>query len=112
MQQALGHDQFEEATRAGNLAEAARGCRRAGRKLSRRRNGIVRPRLQSDCGSFPAADLCVGKGYGSDSRYAKLGSMDNTIQASSGFISITGFPEHSGETSADVYRHGHRQSTW
>lgn len=41
-----------------------------------------------------------GKGYGSGSRYAKLGSMDNTIQASSGFISITGFPDHPVKTSA------------
>jgi formyl-CoA transferase len=41
-----------------------------------------------------------GKGYGSGSRYAKLGSMDNTIQASSGFISITGFPEQPVKTSA------------
>src|SRR5580692_11228401 len=41
-----------------------------------------------------------GKGYGAASRFAKLGSMDNTIQASSGFISITGFPEHGVKTSA------------
>jgi CoA:oxalate CoA-transferase len=41
-----------------------------------------------------------GKGYGSGSRFAKLGSMDNTIQASSGFISITGFPERGVKTSA------------
>ena len=35
-----------------------------------------------------------------DSRYAKLGSMDNTIQASSGFISVTGFPDAPVKTSA------------
>src|SRR5690242_4780252 len=42
---------------------------------------------------FPRLIYASGKGYGSGSRWAKLGSMDNTIQASSGFISITGFPE-------------------
>jgi formyl-CoA transferase len=49
---------------------------------------------------FPRVVYASGKGYGSDSRYAKLGSMDNTIQASSGFISITGFPDHPVKTSA------------
>ncbi len=49
---------------------------------------------------FPRLIYASGKGYGSGSRYAKLGSMDNTIQASSGFISITGFPDHPVKTSA------------
>ena len=49
---------------------------------------------------FPRLIYASGKGYGSDSRYAKLGSMDNTIQASSGFISVTGFPDHPVKTSA------------
>src|SRR5208283_667585 len=49
---------------------------------------------------FPRLIYASGKGYGSNSRYAKLGSMDNTIQASSGFISITGFPDHPVKTSA------------
>jgi CoA:oxalate CoA-transferase len=49
---------------------------------------------------FPRLIYASGKGYGSDSRYARLGSMDNTIQASSGFISITGFPDHPVKTSA------------
>lgn len=49
---------------------------------------------------FPRLIYASGKGYGSGSRFAKLGSMDNTIQASSGFISITGFPEHGVRTSA------------
>lgn len=49
---------------------------------------------------FPRLIYASGKGYGSGSRYAKLGSMDNTIQASSGFISITGFPEQPVKTSA------------
>src|SRR5262249_46496457 len=42
---------------------------------------------------FPRLIYASGKGYGSGSRWARLGAMDNTIQASSGFISITGFPE-------------------
>jgi len=49
---------------------------------------------------FPRLIYGSAKGYGSGSRFAKLGSMDNTIQASSGFISITGFPEHGVKTSA------------
>ena len=49
---------------------------------------------------FPRLIYASGKGYGSDSRWAKLGSMDNTIQASSGFISITGFPDQPVKTSA------------
>ncbi len=49
---------------------------------------------------FPRLIYASGKGYGSGSRFAKLGSMDNTIQASSGFISITGFPERGVKTSA------------
>jgi CoA:oxalate CoA-transferase len=49
---------------------------------------------------FPRLIYASGKGYGSNSRYARLGSMDNTIQASSGFISITGFPDHPVKTSA------------
>jgi CoA:oxalate CoA-transferase len=49
---------------------------------------------------FPRLIYASGKGYGSNSRWAKLGSMDNTIQASSGFISITGFPEAKVKTSA------------
>ncbi|HUA35644.1 MAG TPA: CoA transferase [Candidatus Binataceae bacterium] len=49
---------------------------------------------------FPRLIYASGKGYGSTSRWAKLGSMDNTIQASSGFISITGFPDRGVKTSA------------
>ncbi len=49
---------------------------------------------------FPRLIYALGKGYGSASRFAKLGSMDNTIQASSGFISITGFPDRGVKTSA------------
>ncbi len=49
---------------------------------------------------FPRLIYASGKGYGSGSRYAKLGSMDNTIQAASGFISVTGFPDQPVKTSA------------
>jgi crotonobetainyl-CoA:carnitine CoA-transferase CaiB-like acyl-CoA transferase len=49
---------------------------------------------------FPRLIYASGKGYGSGSRFAKLGSMDNTIQASSGFISITGFADRGVKTSA------------
>jgi len=49
---------------------------------------------------YPRLIYASGKGYGSGSRFAKLGSMDNTIQAASGFISITGFPERGVKTSA------------
>jgi CoA:oxalate CoA-transferase len=49
---------------------------------------------------FPRIIYASGKGYGAGSRFAKLGSMDNTIQASSGFISVTGFPERGVKTSA------------
>lgn len=51
---------------------------------------------------FPRLIYASGKGYGSNSRYAKLGSMDNTIQASSGFISVTGFPDHPVKTPATL----------
>jgi len=49
---------------------------------------------------LPRLIYASGKGYGSDSRWARLGSMDNTIQASSGFISITGFADRGVKTSA------------
>jgi formyl-CoA transferase len=49
---------------------------------------------------FPRLIYASGKGYGSGSRWAKLGAMDNTVQASSGFINITGFPEAGVKTSA------------
>src|SRR6202162_141493 len=52
---------------------------------------------------FPRLIYASGKGYGSDSRYAKIGSVDNTIQASSGFFSITGFSDHPGEKAADFF---------
>ncbi len=49
---------------------------------------------------FPRLVYAAGKGYGTNSRWARLGAMDNTVQASSGFIDITGFPEAGVKTSA------------
>jgi crotonobetainyl-CoA:carnitine CoA-transferase CaiB-like acyl-CoA transferase len=48
------------------------------------------------CGRFPRLIYASGKGYGSDGRWAKLGAMDSTVQASSGFMSVTGYPDRSG----------------
>ncbi|HYB91885.1 MAG TPA: CoA transferase [Candidatus Binataceae bacterium] len=49
---------------------------------------------------FPRLIYASGKGYGSNSRWAKLGAMDNTVQAASGFIDITGFADRGVKTSA------------
>jgi CoA:oxalate CoA-transferase len=49
---------------------------------------------------FPRLIYASAKGYGADSRWAYLGSMDTTIQASSGMIDITGFPEEGIRTPA------------
>src|SRR6202050_5662020 len=38
------------------------------------------------CSRFPRLIYASGKGYGSDSRYAKLGSVDNTTYASLGLF--------------------------
>lgn len=45
---------------------------------------------------FPRLIYASGKGYGSDGPWAKLGAMDSTIQASSGFMSVTGYPDRNG----------------
>jgi formyl-CoA transferase len=45
---------------------------------------------------FPRLIYASGKGYGSDGPWAKLGAMDSTIQASSGFMSVTGYPDRAG----------------
>jgi CoA:oxalate CoA-transferase len=47
-------------------------------------------------GRYPRLIYASGKGYGSDGRWAKLGAMDSTVQAASGFISVTGLPEGRG----------------
>ncbi|HYA34581.1 MAG TPA: CoA transferase, partial [Candidatus Binataceae bacterium] len=51
-------------------------------------------------GHFPRLIYACGRGFGSGTRWAKLGAMDNTIQAASGVISITGFADHGVKTSA------------
>jgi CoA:oxalate CoA-transferase len=45
---------------------------------------------------FPRLVYASAKGYASDGPWAKLGAMDSTIQAASGFISVTGFADGSG----------------
>jgi CoA:oxalate CoA-transferase len=45
---------------------------------------------------FPRLVYASAKGYGSDGPLAKLGAMDSTIQAASGFISVTGFADGPG----------------
>lgn len=47
-------------------------------------------------GEFPRLIYASGKGYGSDGPWAKLGAMDSTVQAASGFISVTGSEEGPG----------------
>ena len=45
---------------------------------------------------FPRLIYASAKGYASDGPWAKLGAMDSTIQAASGFISVTGFADAPG----------------
>lgn len=45
---------------------------------------------------FPRLIYASGKGYGADGPWAKLGAMDSTVQAASGFISVTGFEDGPG----------------
>ena len=45
---------------------------------------------------FPRLIYASGKGYGCDGPWAKLGAMDSTVQAASGFISVTGFEDGPG----------------
>jgi crotonobetainyl-CoA:carnitine CoA-transferase CaiB-like acyl-CoA transferase len=45
---------------------------------------------------FPRLIYASGKGYGTGSRWERLGAMDVTVQASSGFISVTGFADREG----------------
>jgi CoA:oxalate CoA-transferase len=45
---------------------------------------------------FPRLVYASAKGYASDGPWAKLGALDSTIQASSGFISVTGFADGPG----------------
>jgi crotonobetainyl-CoA:carnitine CoA-transferase CaiB-like acyl-CoA transferase len=45
---------------------------------------------------FPRLIYASIKGYGSGGRWAKLGAMDSTVQASSGVIAVTGFEDGPG----------------
>jgi CoA:oxalate CoA-transferase len=47
-------------------------------------------------GRFPRLVYASAKGYASDGPWARLGAMDSTVQASSGSISVTGYPDRSG----------------
>ncbi|HTQ24361.1 MAG TPA: CoA transferase [Candidatus Binataceae bacterium] len=45
---------------------------------------------------FPRLIYASAKGYASDGPWARLGAMDSTVQASSGLMSVTGYPDRSG----------------
>ena len=47
-------------------------------------------------GRFPRLVYSSAKGYASDGPWARLGAMDSTVQASSGLMSVTGYPDRSG----------------
>jgi formyl-CoA transferase len=47
-------------------------------------------------GGFPRLIYASAKGYASDGPWARLGAMDSTVQASSGFMSVTGYFDRSG----------------
>lgn len=47
-------------------------------------------------GRFPRLIHASAKGYASDGPWARLGAMDSTVQASSGLMSVTGYPDRSG----------------
>jgi CoA:oxalate CoA-transferase len=45
---------------------------------------------------FPRLIYASGKGYGTESRWSKLGAMDYTVQAACGMVSVTGYPDRPG----------------
>jgi CoA:oxalate CoA-transferase len=45
---------------------------------------------------FPRLIYASCKGYGGDSRWAELGAMDFTVQAASGIVDMTGYPDRPG----------------
>jgi formyl-CoA transferase len=45
---------------------------------------------------FPRLIYASCKGYGADSRWANLGAMDFTVQAASGIVDMTGYPDRPG----------------
>jgi CoA:oxalate CoA-transferase len=48
------------------------------------------------CERFPRLIYASAKGYAADSRFAKLGAMDTSIQAICGQITATGYPDRDG----------------
>jgi formyl-CoA transferase len=44
----------------------------------------------------PRLVYASGRGYGSDSRWSKLGATDYTVQAACGMVSATGYPDRPG----------------
>jgi len=52
---------------------------------------------------FPRLIYASIKGYGSDGRWARLGAMDSTVQAASGFISVTGFADGPGTRTPSTF---------
>ncbi len=45
---------------------------------------------------FPRLIYASGKGYGSESRWSRLGATDYTVQAACGMVSATGYPDRPG----------------
>lgn len=56
---------------------------------------------------FPRLIYGSAKGYGYGTRWARLAAMDSTVQASSGFISVTGYSDRH-QDAGDLHRHGNR----
>jgi crotonobetainyl-CoA:carnitine CoA-transferase CaiB-like acyl-CoA transferase len=48
------------------------------------------------CDRFPRLVYASAKGFASDGPWAQMGALDSTIQAASGFISVTGFADSPG----------------
>ena len=51
---------------------------------------------QDLCVRFPRLVYASAKGYASDGPWSELGALDSTVQAASGFISVTGFADGPG----------------
>ena len=54
-------------------------------------------------GRFPRLVYASAKGYASDGPWARLGAMDSTVQAISGFMSVTGYSDRSGVRTAVTF---------
>jgi CoA:oxalate CoA-transferase len=55
------------------------------------------------CERFPRLIYASAKGYGSDGPWARLGALDSTVQASSGFISVTGSADGPGTRTPSTF---------